>query len=96
MKLIDNIKKKLKARKKKLLEKKLKKQTKHFILDKYLSKAGFTIHSHILSRGLFKVALAINILLTLYIILFFATKQGYTLPYIILILLLIVLRLILM
>ena len=89
MKLINQIRADWKKRKKKLLEKRLKKQTKHFQLSKYLSKAGITVHSHLLSRGLFKFALAMNIVLTLYFIFFFAMKRGYTLPYLIFVLLLI-------
>ncbi len=88
-KLINKIKADLKARKKKLLEKRLKKQTKHYILDKYLAKAGIAVRSHLLSRGLFKLALVLNLVLTGYLIVFFATREGYTLPYIILILLLV-------
>ncbi|MBR9692200.1 type II secretion system F family protein [Candidatus Woesearchaeota archaeon] len=86
MKLINQIKAKLKAKKRKALEKRFKKQTKHFALDKYLSKAGFSVQSHLLSRGLFKAGLVINLIISIYLLLFFATKQGYTLPYIILIL----------
>lgn len=89
MKLFDNIKK-LKSKKRiKLLEKKLKKRTKHYLLDEHLAKAGFTIHSHLLSRGLFKISLGINVAITLYLILFFATQKDYSLFYIILILLIV-------
>jgi len=87
MKFIYKIKAKLKEIKKKKLEKKLKKQTKHFKLSKYLAKAGFSINSKLLSRSLFKFALGVNILITIYFLIFFASKQGYTLFYIILLLL---------
>ncbi len=87
MKLIDKFKAALKRKKKKKLEKKLRKQTKHFKLSKYLAKAGFSINSKFLSRGLFKFALVVNIIITIYLLVFFASKQGYTLFYIILLLL---------
>ncbi len=89
MKFLKKIKSDWGKKKKKLLEKKLKKQTKHFQLGKHLSKAGITIHSHLLSRGLFKFTLVINIFLTIYFIFFFAAKKGFTLPYIVFVLLII-------
>ncbi|MBD3355191.1 hypothetical protein GF361_04365 [Candidatus Woesearchaeota archaeon] len=88
MKLIDKFKAVLKKKKKKKLEKKLKKQTKHFKLSKYLAKAGFSVNSKLLSRGLFKFALGVNVLITIYLLVFFASKQGYTLFYLIFVLLL--------
>jgi len=89
MKLLKKIKEGLNKKKKEALLKKRKKQTKHYLINEYLSKAGISIHSHLLSRGLFKVALAINLVVTGYLVLFFATKEGYTLPYIILVLFLV-------
>jgi len=86
MKFLNKIKEELKTRKRRLLEKKLRKQTKHYILDSYLEKAGITVHSHVLSRLLFKLCLFINLIITVYLIYYFAAKQGATFSYIILIL----------
>ncbi|MBW2965600.1 type II secretion system F family protein [Candidatus Woesearchaeota archaeon] len=87
MKLFKKLKEKSKKRKRRLLEKKLKKRTKHYMLDEYLTKAGFTIRSHFLSRWFFKLCLVINLAITVYLIYFFATsKQGYPLLYILLVL----------
>ena len=89
MKFFNKFKVKLKERKKKLLEKRLKKQTKHFQLGNHLAKAGIAIQTHILSRGLFRSTLVVNLILTVFFLLFFAKKQGFTLPYVILILILV-------
>lgn len=89
MKFLEKIKKDMKERKKKALEKKLKKQTKHYLLEDYLSKAGINLHSQILSKGLFKITLAINIIITGYFILFFAAQRGYPAAYVFIILFLI-------
>ncbi|MBD3249227.1 hypothetical protein GF336_04230 [Candidatus Woesearchaeota archaeon] len=89
MKFFQKIKEKIEKKKKKKLEKKLKRQTKHYMLDQYLKKAGISIQSHLLSRGLFKFILFINIILSIYVLFLLASKGGYPLAYIIFIILLI-------
>lgn len=88
MKLFKKLKERVKRKKKKLLERKLKKRTRH-TLDSYLSKAGLTIHKHVLSGWMFKICLIINLVITAYFLFFFVTKREYPLPYIIFIILII-------
>ncbi len=83
MKFFDDIKEKLKIKDKKKLKDKPNRLIKHHTINGYLSKAGLTISSRLLSRGLFKICLAINIIITFYLVFFFITKEGYPLFYII-------------
>ncbi len=89
MKFFEKLRKNIEKKKKKKLEKKLKRQTRHYMLDEYLKKAGISLQSHILSRGLFKFILFINIVLTAYVLFLLASKGSYPLAYIIFIILII-------
>lgn len=82
--IFKKLKENLQRQNKKSLEKKIQKRTKHFQLSKYLERAGFSITPHLLSRGLFKFCIAINVIISMYLLLFFVTKEGgYSLEYII-------------
>jgi len=72
-------------RKKRILEKKLGRRTKHFVLGDYMQKAGIAVDPHLMSRLLFKAVLIINVILTFYLVFFFASEKGYSFAYIFLV-----------
>lgn len=72
---LNKFKMRLKHIKKKSSDKKAKQKKTHINLDRYLSKAGINMHSRLLSKGLFKMAIGLNLVLTIYLIFFFV-KEG--------------------
>jgi len=51
-------------------------------LNRYMAKAGINIHSSLLSKNIFRFAIALNLMFSVYLISFFAFKEGYQLSYI--------------